>query len=97
MRVRWLVAKGKSLTRFLGARSSPRETALSHPGEEAVASRNTAEFPIEMCEFDSPWWGRAVSLSELANLEKRGEGVTAADSTPRLSALPSRVTLTLRV
>src|SRR5882724_6691617 len=30
-----------------------------------------------------PWWGRAVSLNELASLEKRGEGVALAVSRPR--------------
>src|SRR5258707_1027196 len=37
-----------------------------------------------------PWWGRAVSLSELASLEKRGEGVTLSVNTP--VARPARPT-----
>src|SRR3954470_3192244 len=36
--------------------------------------------------------GGPILLTSAASLEKRGEGVTAADSTPRLSALLSRVT-----
>src|SRR4051794_34142586 len=36
-----------------------------------------------------PWWGRAVSLNELASLEKRGEG---SPSRRRLRVQTARVT-----
>src|SRR5438128_404435 len=39
-----------------------------------------------------PWWGRAVPLSELASLEKRGEGVTLAACSPPVVVLSARVT-----
>src|SRR4051794_39402120 len=39
-----------------------------------------------------PWWGRAISLGELARLEKQGEGVTLAGRALSFGALSAAVT-----
>ena len=73
--VRWRSTPRSRPARRAWSRSTST-TASAPPAQQlkSSAGRDRRRHP-------PPWWGRAVSLSELASLEKRGEGDTLARRT----------------